>query len=109
MRVVYAECMNHGYSGLYVTCIYCDLSVKIHTCKRCTVREDRGRICFAFVFACVVGKNPKTPNLSPMADNAITRGGIQCLGSPLYIYGNATAYLTCNSQTFYLLYYKILR
>ena len=26
------------------------------------------------VFACVVGKNSKTLDLSPMADNAITRG-----------------------------------
>ena len=45
--------------------------------------EDRGCICFA----CVVGKKPKTPNLSPMADDAITRGGIRGLGSPLYICG----------------------
>ena len=36
---------------------------------------------------CVVGKNSNTPNLSPMADGAITRGGIRRLGSPLYICG----------------------
>ena len=44
-------------------------------------RKDRGRICFA----CVVGKNRDTPNLSPLADDAITQGGIRGLGSPLYI------------------------
>ena len=48
-------------------------------------RKDRGHICFAFVSACVVGKNPKTHNLSPMADEAISQGGIQGLGSLLYI------------------------
>ena len=51
-------------------------------------REDRGQICFAFVFACVVDQNPKTPNLSPVADNAITQGSIQGLGSPSYICGS---------------------
>ena len=35
---------------------------------------------------CVVGKNQNTPNLSPMADDAITRGGILGLGSPFYIF-----------------------
>ena len=50
-------------------------------------RKDHGRICIAFVFAYVVGKNPKTPNLSPMTNNNITRGGIGGLGSPVYIYG----------------------
>ena len=48
--------------------------------KRCTARDDRGRICFAFTFACVVDKNPKTPKLSPIADDTITRGNI---GSPV--------------------------
>ena len=55
--------------------------------KRGTVHEDHERICFAFVFACVVGKNLKTPNLSPMADDAATWGGIGGLGSPVYICG----------------------
>ena len=48
------------------------LSLKINLVKRCMAHEDRGRICFACVFACVIDKNPKTPNLSPMADDAIT-------------------------------------
>ena len=51
-------------------------------------REDRERICFVFAFACVVGKNPKTAKLSPMADDAITRGGVGSLVSPLYICGS---------------------
>ena len=38
-------------------------------------------------FACVVVKNPNSPNLSPMADNTITQGGIRGLGSPSYICG----------------------
>ena len=46
----------------------------------------RGRICFVFVFACEVSSSPKTSNLSPMADDAITQGGIQVWDrSPLYI------------------------
>ena len=50
--------------------------------------EDCERICFLFVFACVVNKNPKTPKLSPMAGDAITRGGIGGLGSLVYICGS---------------------
>ena len=41
--------------------------------KRHMAQEDCECICLAFVFAYVVGKNPKTPNLSPMADDAIAR------------------------------------
>ena len=37
-------------------------------------------------FVCVVGKNRKTPKLSPVADNAITRGSIG-MGSLVYICG----------------------
>ena len=56
--------------------------------KSRTAREDRKRIfCFAFSFTCVVRKNPKTPKMSPMADDAITRGGKGSLVSPLYICG----------------------
>ena len=35
-------------------------------------RKDHGRILFAFVSACAVGKIPNTPNLSSMANDAIT-------------------------------------
>ena len=63
--------------------MYCGLSVKTHA-KGCAGRKDHERICFAFAFACVVGKNLKTPNWSPMAEDAITRGSI---GVPLYICG----------------------
>ena len=44
--------------------------------KRCIALEDCGRIDFASAFGCMVGKNPKTPKLSSMADNAITQGSI---------------------------------
>ena len=43
--------------------------------KRCMARENRERIGLSLFFACVVGKNPKTPppsKLSPVADDAIT-------------------------------------
>ena len=55
-----------------------------HGLKRYTAHEDCVRICFTFVFVCGVGKNSNTPKLSPMADDAITLGGISGLGSPLY-------------------------
>ena len=51
--------------------------------KSCSAREDCECFCFAFAFACVVGINPKTPKLSPMADDA--RGGIGSLVSLVYI------------------------
>ena len=45
--------------------------------KRCMAREDCGSIGFAFVF-CVCGRqNPKTPTLSPIADDEITQGSIE--------------------------------
>ena len=43
------------------------------------------KIVHVFVFACVVGKNLKTPTLSPLAEDAIIQGSIRGLGSPLYI------------------------
>ena len=52
-----------------------------------TAREDRGRILFAFVSTCVVGKNQNIPNGSSMDDDAITLGGIGVLGSLFYICG----------------------
>ena len=60
--------------------MYFDLSVKINPVKRRTWRKDRGRVLFAFVSGCVVGKSPNTPNWSSMADDAITQGGIGVLG-----------------------------
>ena len=77
---------NRGSWGGYVTCIYCSLSVKINPQNI----ARHAKIVNIFVLClilcvCVVGKNPKTPNLSPMTDDVITRGGIRGLGSPLYI------------------------
>ena len=45
-----------------------------HTLK--AARHAKVVSAFCFAFACVVGKNLKTPKLSPMVDDAITRGGI---------------------------------
>ena len=60
--------------------------------KRCTAREDHERIGFGFVFAWVVSKNPKTPKLSPMGDDAITQCGIGGLVSLVYICGCASGF-----------------
>ena len=61
---------NCGLSGAYVTGIYCSLGTFVLR-------------LFLHVWS---AKNPKTPTLSPMADDAITRGSIRGLGSPVYIY-----------------------
>ena len=56
---------NRSLSSSYVTCIYCGLSVKINTRK---MPHDVNRLwvyLFALIFACVVGKNPKTPQFEP--------------------------------------------
>ena len=60
--------------GLWVFCnqnnrVSSGLSVKKNICKM--LHEDFGRICFAF--ACVIDKNPKTPNFSLMEDKCYTR------------------------------------
>ena len=66
--------INHGSSGACVTLMYCGLSVKNKQAQKCgTVREDHERICFAFIFACVVGKNPKTPKSSPWLTTPLHR------------------------------------
>ena len=67
---------NHGLSGAYVTCIYCDLSVKINMGKMLHGTRRSWTRCFGFAFACEVNKNSKTLNLSLVADNAITWGGM---------------------------------
>ena len=38
-------------------------------------RKERGYICFAFVFACVVSQDPKTPNLSPWLTTPLHEAG----------------------------------
>ena len=56
----------------------------------CMASTDRRHIGFAFVFACVHGmmaRTPKTSKLGPMADDAITWGRKEDLGSLVYIYG----------------------
>ena len=56
------------------------------TCFKCHMaREDVCMHWFCFCF-CVHGRqNPKTPKLSPMADDSITQGSIGGLGSLVYI------------------------
>ena len=69
--------------------------------KPSTACEDCERTCFAFIFTCVVVKNPKTPKLSPMADDAITRSGIGGLVS-LCICGNSQFRLILGDRITYL-------
>ena len=69
---------NRGLPCAYVTCIYCSLSVKINMRKMPHGVQRSWTHCISFV----VGKNPKTPNLSPMA-----------LGFPVYIYGAGPYYM----------------
>ena len=53
---------NCGLSGAYATCIYCGMSMKINMCKTPNgAWRSWTRTCFAFVFECVVGKNPEDP------------------------------------------------
>ena len=52
----------------------------------------------AFVLGVWSAKS-EDPNLSPMADDTITRDGIQGLGSPLYICGPCTSYKVQNHHT----------
>ena len=73
--------------------MYCGLSVKINTWEM--PRKDYGRILFAFVSTCVVGKNSKTLNWSSMTDDAITQSVIGVLGSLFYIYVVTTQLINC--------------
>ena len=72
---------NRGLSGAYVACIYCGLSVKVNTRKMPHGMQKLWTYLLCLFFACVVSKNPKTPNSSPMTDDDIALGGIQGLGS----------------------------
>ena len=60
------------------------------------------RIVDAFVLRLFLrvwlAKNPKTPNLSPMADDPITQGRIGGLGSPVYIYVLTTSFYDMNQK-----------
>ena len=82
-----------GSSGVYVTCIYCSLNVKITSIK-CT-RSWRHLLCVCFS-VCGRQKPECITNLSPVADDAITQGGIRGLGSPL-----ASLVYLCKRWTFY--------
>ena len=69
--------------------------------KSPAAHEDHECICFAFAYACVVGKNLKTPKLSPMTDDAITRGGIWSLVSLVYICAFNPLYISLGSTLLY--------
>ena len=71
---------NRGLSGVYVLRYERDDKQAQNT----TQCKDLECICFACIFACVVGKNLKTSKLSPMADDATTQGGIGGLSCDLW-------------------------
>ena len=67
--------------------MYYGFSVKINMCEM-PHGAQRSRTHFVCVCFSMCGRqNPNTPNLSPMADDSITQGSIQGLGSFLYTCG----------------------
>ena len=95
-------------SGAYVTA-----SAAVHAWREHISKMPYGvKIVSALIFACMVGKNPQTLKLSPIADNAIIRGSIGGLGSLVYICGlNANpfvTYLKRKLKELFLLYVSFL-
>ena len=78
--------------GAYVTCIYCGLSMKINTRKTPHNAWRSWTHLFCVCFWVCGWQTPEGPDLSPMTDSAITRDGIQGLGSPLYICGSLSKF-----------------
>ena len=78
----------HKITVICQVCMHCGLRVKTKMRKCHMAHKDCGRILFAFVSKCVVGKEPNTPNWSLMADDAITRCGIGVLGSQILYCGD---------------------
>ena len=69
---------------IYVTCIYCGLSMKINPRKSHKVHKTNAYHAYvrkswahllAFVFTCVVDKDPNTSNWSSMDDDTIRGNG----------------------------------
>ena len=84
--------LNLGPSGFSVIkIVICHVRV-LPEAKRCTAHEDCECVCLAFIFACMVSNNQKTPKFSPVADEAITQGGIGGLGSLVYSCGILTIF-----------------
>ena len=73
---------NCGSSGAYVTCIYCMRRSKRNTPKMLHGAQRSWARIFCVCYCMCGRQKPEDPSLSPIADDAITRGG---LGSPLYI------------------------
>ena len=78
---------NWGYLGFHI--IKCHLYLLQSAKKKLVyitgLRENYGRISFAFAFFLRGQQKPKDPNLSPVANNVITQSGIQ--GISVYICG----------------------
>ena len=69
-------------SGSYVTCIYC---AKVNKAKMLYDAQTMDALVLSMFFECMIGKDPKTPNLSPKADIAITRMVSEGWDLPCYI------------------------
>ena len=76
----------------YVTCMHCGLSLKTNTRRIKIVKASFLRLLLR-----VVGKNPKTPKLSPWLMTPITRGGVGSLVSLVYICEYSTKNIAVNS------------
>ena len=78
-----------------VTCMYRGLSVKTNKRKN-TAQHTKIESAFVlrlFLRVCTGRQNPKTPKLIPIADDAITQGGIGGLVSMVSICGIFTLLL----------------
>ena len=95
---------NCGLSGVCVTCMFRSLSVKTNKCKNAA---QHAKIINAFVLHLFLSvwsaKTRRPPKLSPMADDAITRGGVEGLVSLVYICGNWGTLLLLKYYPLYIL------
>ena len=79
---------NCSLSGVYDTCMYCKRSVKIKQAQNATKCAKIVNVFVLRLLLCDWSAKPRRPRkLSPRAGNAITRGGIEGLGSLVYICG----------------------
>ena len=104
---------NSDSSSAYVSCIYCSLEINMPKMLNGAWRSLMHLFCICF---CTFGQQkPEDPNLSQMADDAITRGGIRGLGSPSYICGyrpymwhDQEEWATCRQLSILIFQYKSL-
>ena len=80
---------NCGSSGVYVTCIFCNLSLKINMRKMPVACTDRGRICtkkneLCLFFHTCGRQKAEDPQFEPHGPWLMPLHEVGCLGSPMY-------------------------